>query len=58
MEKFLCQAMEPTYGGEHSQNFMKKNWRKRAMYTKPAECVSPTGKKLIGNVVINGRTYI
>ena len=37
---------------------MAKNGREGAMYTDHAEKVSPTGEKLIQNVVINAKTYI
>ena len=57
-EKILQRASETTYVEEHSQSFMKKNNREGAMYAEPVEWVSPTGLKLIGNVMINAKLYI
>ena len=56
-EKILQRASETTYAEEHSQRFMKKN-REGAMYVELVEWVSPTGVKLIGNVMINAKLYI
>ena len=57
-EKILQRASETTYAEEHSQSSMKKNNREGAMYAEPVEWVSPTGVKLIGNVMINAKLYI
>ena len=57
-EKILQRASETTYAEEHSQSFMKKNNCEGAMYAEPVEWVSPTGVKLIGNVMINAKLYI
>ena len=57
-EKILQRASETTYAEEHSQSFMKKYNREGAMYAEPVEWVSPTGVKLIGNVMINAKLYI
>ena len=56
-KKILQRASETTYAEEHSQSFMKKN-REGAMYAEPVEWVSPTGVKLIGNVMMNAKHYI
>ena len=37
---------------------MKKNNCEGAFYAEPAECVSPAGVKLNGNVMINAKLYI
>ena len=57
-EKILQRASETTYVEEQSQSFMRKNNREGAMYAEPVEWVSPTGVKLIGNVMINARLSI
>ena len=57
-ENILQRASRTTYAEEHSQSFMKKNNREGAMYAERVECVSPTGVKLIGNVMINAKLYI
>ena len=56
-EKIIQRASETTYAEEHSQSFMKKN-REGAMYAEPVEWVSPTGVKIIGNVMISAKLYI
>ena len=57
-EKILERSSETTYAEEHSQSFIKKNNREGAMYAEPVEWVSPTGVRLIGNVMINAKLYI
>ena len=54
-ETILQQAIETTYVEEHSQSLKAKNGREGAMYAELVEGVSPTGEKLIGNVVINAK---
>ena len=37
---------------------MTKNGREDAIFSEPVEWTSPTGQKLIGNVIINAEIYI
>ena len=37
---------------------MRKNGREGAIYAEPEELTSPTGHKIIENVVINAKIYI
>ena len=53
MEKFLQRASETSYVEERRQPFMKKDRCDDALYAEPLNEVSPTGKKLTGNVVVN-----
>ena len=57
-EKLLRQTSETTFVEEHTQSFMTKNGPEGAMYAELVEWTSPTGQKLIGNVVINSKIYI
>ena len=57
-EKILQRASETTYAEEHNQSFMKNNNCEGARYAEPVEWVSPTGVKLIGNVMINAKLYL
>ena len=57
-ETILQQARETAFVEERSQSFMAKNGREGAMCAEPVEWISPTGDKLIGNIIIKAKIYI